>query len=222
MAKQHILVILGHPAAESLCAGMAHAYADSARQAGAEVRFLDLGQLAFNPLFQGYGAAQPLEPDLLAAQADIQWADHLVWVYPIWWGAMPALLKGFIDRVLLPGYAFKYRPGSSLWDKLLAGRSAELLVTMDSPPWYFRWVTRMPGHHQMKKAILEFCGIRPVRVHSFGPVRNASTERLAQWVDAARQLGARQARRAPPDRSARPLVSPSATASATTTPSTTP
>ena len=133
---------------------------------------------------------------------------------------MPALLKGFIDRVLLPGYAFKYRQGSSLWDKLLAGRSAELLVTMDSPPWYFRWVTRMPGHHQMKKAILEFCGISPVRVHSFGPVRSASPHQLAQWVDAARQLGARQARRAPPDRSARPVVPPSATASATTTPST--
>lgn len=198
MAKQHILVLLGHPAAESLCAGMARAYAEGARQAGAEVRFLDLGQLAFNPLFQGYGAAQPLEPDLLAAQADITWADHLVWVYPIWWGAMPALLKGFIDRTFLPGYAFKYRQGSSLWDKLLAGRSAELLVTMDSPPWYFRWVTRMPGHHQMKKAILQFCGIRPVRVHSFGPVRSASTERLAQWVEKARQLGQRQGARAAP------------------------
>eukprot|EP01042_Synura_sphagnicola_P007717 gene7717-9883_t len=142
---------------------MARAYADGAQQAGAKVRFLDVGQLAFNPLFQGYGAVQPLEPDLLAAQADISWAHHLVWVYPIWWGAMPALLKGFIDRVLLPGYAFKYRKGSSLWDKLLTGRSAELLVTMDSPPWYFRWVTRMPGHQQMKKAILEFCGIRPVQ-----------------------------------------------------------
>jgi putative NADPH-quinone reductase len=111
---------------------------------------------------------------------------------------MPALLKGFIDRTFLPGYAFRYRKGSSLWDKLLAGRSAELLVTMDSPPWYFRWVTRMPGHHQMKKAILEFCGIRPVRVHSFGPVRSASPERLAQWVVKARQLGEHQGARAAP------------------------
>jgi NAD(P)H dehydrogenase (quinone) len=193
--QQRILVILGHPSAESLCAGMAHAYADAARQAGAAVRFMAVGRLAFEPSFQGYGTAQPLEPDLAAAQDDIAWASHLVWVYPIWWGAMPALLKGFIDRVFLPGFAFKYRPGSSLWDKLLSGRSAELLVTMDSPPWYFRWVTRMPGHHQMKKAILEFCGIGPVRVHSFGPVRTASTQRLAGWVDAARALGARQAQR---------------------------
>lgn len=191
---RHILVILGHPAAGSLCAAMARAYADSARHAGAEVRFLDVGQLHFDPsLSAGYG--QPLEPDLVAAQADITWAEHLVWVYPIWWGAMPAVLKGFIDRVFLPGYAFKYRKNSSLWDRLLAGRSAELLVTMDSPPWYFRWVTRMPGHHQMKKAILEFCGIRPVQVHSFGPVRTASPERLQQWLARVQQLGARAAAR---------------------------
>ena len=192
MAKQHILIILSHPTADSLCAGMAHAYAQGAQHAGAQVRFLDVGQLAFNPLFQGYGAAQPLEPDLLAAQADIHWADHLAWVYPIWWGAMPALLKGFIDRVLLPGYAFKYRQGSSLWDRLLAGRSAQLLVTMDSPPWYYRWVQHMPGHHQMKKTILEFSGIRPVRVHGFGPVRGADSARRARWLAQARAYGQRR------------------------------
>lgn len=191
----HILVILGHPQSDSLCASMARAYAEAAGQAGAQVRLLNVGQLAFDPRFLGYGAAQPLEPDLQAAQADITWAHHLVWVYPIWWGAMPAVLKGFIDRVFLPGYAFKYRKDSPWWDRLLAGRTAELLVTMDSPPWYFRWVTRMPGHHQMKKAILEFCGIRPVKVHSFGPVRSASPVQLAQWVDQARSLGRRQGQR---------------------------
>ena len=173
--QQQILVILGHPAADSLCAGMARAYAEGARQAGAEVRWLPVGGLDFDPLLHGgYRGDQPLEPDLAAAQGDIRWASHIAWVYPIWWGGLPALLKGFIDRVFLPGYAFRYRKGSSLWDRLLAGRSAELLVTMDSPPWYFRWVVHMPGHHQMKKAILEFCGIRPVQVHSFGPVRTAS------------------------------------------------
>ena len=86
----------------------------------------------------GYAQIQPLEPDLLDAQASITWAQHLVWVYPIWWGGLPALLKGFLDRIFLPGFAFKYRPNSALWDRLLTGRSAELLVTMDSPPWYYR------------------------------------------------------------------------------------
>jgi putative NADPH-quinone reductase len=185
-----IVVILGHPAAGSLCGAMASTYVDSAREAGAEVRLLELGALRFNPVLgTGHDGDQLLEPDLVAAQADLLWAEHLVWVYPIWWGAMPALMKGFIDRVLLPGFAFKYRQGSSLWDKLLLGRTAELLVTMDSPPWYFRWVTRMPGHHQMKKAILEFCGISPVRVHNFGPVRTADAAQRSRWLAHVVRLG---------------------------------
>lgn len=189
---QKIVVILGHPATGSLCGALASSYVRSAREAGAEVRLLELGALRFNPVLgAGHDGDQVLEPDLVAAQADLLWAEHLVWVYPIWWGAMPALMKGFIDRVLLPGFAFKYRQGSSLWDKLLRGRTAELLVTMDSPPWYFRWVTRMPGHHQMKKAILEFCGISPVRVHNFGPVRTADAAQRSRWLARASQLGAR-------------------------------
>lgn len=190
---QRILVILGHPSDDSLCAALAQSYMEGARSAGGEVRLLALGALAFDPLLHaGYRGNQPLEPDLQAAQAQITWAGHLVWVYPTWWGAMPALLKGFIDRVFLPGFAFKYRQGSSLWDRLLAGRSAELLVTMDSPPWYYRWVQHMPGHHQMKKTILEFSGIQPVRVHGFGPVRGADSARRARWLAQARAYGQRR------------------------------
>ena len=98
MSRQ-VLVVLGHPCSDSLCAGLATAYADAARAAGAQVRVLRLGSLVFDPLLHaGYRQVQTLEPDLVAAQQDILWAQHLVWVYPIWWGAMPALLKGFIDR----------------------------------------------------------------------------------------------------------------------------
>lgn len=185
-----ILVILGQASSQSLCAAMARAYCEGASAAGAEVRFLALGALAFDPiLHHGYRQIQPLEPDLEAAKADVAWAQHLVWVYPIWWGGLPALLKGFLDRVFLPGFAFKYRPNSALWDKLLTGRSAELLATMDSPPWYYRWVQRQPGHRQMKKTILEFSGIRPVRVHSFGPVVRSSDATRAGWIARARTLG---------------------------------
>jgi putative NADPH-quinone reductase len=195
MAKK-VLVVLGHPASDSLCAGIAKAYAAGARQAGAELRVLALGELQFDPLLAaGCRAEQPLEPDLKQAQVDILWAEHLVWVYPVWWGAMPALLKGFIDRVFLPGFAFRYRRGSAAWDRLLAGRSAELLVTMDSPPWYYRWVTRRPGHVQMKRAILDFCGVGPVCVHSMGPVLGASDACKAGWLAQARRLGEQQGAR---------------------------
>ena len=190
--SRRILIILGQPSSNSLCAALARTYADAARQSDAEVRLLELGKMAFDPiLHNGYAHIQPLEPDLLDAQASITWAQHLVWVYPIWWGGLPALLKGFLDRIFLPGFAFKYRPNSALWDRLLTGRSAELLVTMDSPPWYYRWVQRQPGHRQMKQAILEFSGIRPVRVHSFGPVIKSSEATRAEWLQRASTLGYR-------------------------------
>jgi NAD(P)H dehydrogenase (quinone) len=105
----------------------------------------------------------------------IKWADHLVFVYPTWWGTMPALLKGFIDKVFLPGFGFKYRKDSVWWDKLLTGKSARLIVTMDTPPWYFRWVYGRPSHNAMKKSTLEFCGVKPVKIISIGPVKHAES-----------------------------------------------
>lgn len=124
--SRRILIILGHSSSQSMCASLARNYADAARQSGAEVRLLSLGEMYFDPILRhGYAHAQPLEPDLRDAQIDIAWAQHLVWVYPIWWGGLPALLKGFLDRIFLPGFAFKYRANSVLWDRLLTGRTAE-------------------------------------------------------------------------------------------------
>lgn len=187
---KRILLILGHSGKDTLCRALAAAYLEGAQAAGHEVRQLALGDLKFDPiLHEGYAEIQELEPDLKQAQAAITWAQHLVFVYPIWWGAMPALLKGFIDRVFLPGFAFKFREGSQLWDRLLSGRSGHLLVTMDTPPWYFRWIYRMPGHEQMRRTILEFCGIKPVKINSFGPVKGSSAERRAAWLKQVKGLG---------------------------------
>lgn len=191
MSKK-ILLILGHPSSDSFCGHLADSYLAGATQAGCQVRQLRLGELDFDPiLHEGYRKVQELEPDLSKAQQDILWAEHLVFVYPTWWGAMPALLKGFIDRIFLPGFAFRYRDNSKFWDRLLVGRSAQLLVTMDTPPWYYRWVFRMPGHQQMKRTILEFSGLKPVKVASFGPIIHATPRQKARWVLEVRELGLR-------------------------------
>jgi len=188
--SKRILVILGHPAKESFCGALANSYLAGARAAGNEVQLVSLGSLSFDPvLHNGYASIQALEPDLVAGQTAITWAQHVVFVYPIWWGAMPALLKGFIDRLFLPGFAFKYREGSRFWDRLLSGRSAHLLVTMDTPPWYFRWVYRMPGHNQMKRTILEFSGIKPVTVSNFGPVKTSNQQQREKWLAQANAYG---------------------------------
>ncbi|MFZ2318616.1 MAG: NAD(P)H-dependent oxidoreductase [Pseudomonas sp.] len=180
---KRVAVIVGHPAADSWCGALADSYAAAARAGGHEVRMLQLAQLDFDPsLHEGYRQIQALEPDLLAAQATLAWAEHLVIAYPIWWGSVPALLKGFLDRILLPGFAFKYRPGKAFPEQLLRGRSAQLLVSMDTPPWYFRWVYRMPGIVQLKKTTLEFCGIAPVKVAAFGPLIASSPAQRASWL----------------------------------------
>lgn len=138
---KRILMIIGSPKSDSLCHSLAEAYALGARTEGHVVRQMRLSEMSFDPvLHEGYSQSQTLEPDLLEAQRQIHWAQHLVFVYPVWWGGLPAQLKGFFDRVLLPGFAFKYRSDSQRWDKLLSGRSADLLVTLDTPRWYFHWI----------------------------------------------------------------------------------
>lgn len=190
--SKRILVVLGHPSSDSFCGALSDAYVQAATLAGHEVRILDLPGLTFDPvLHEGYREIQPLEPDLRDAQAQILWAEHLAFVYPIWWGGIPALLKGFFDRAFLPGFAFKYRKNSPFPEKLLKGRTAHLLVTMDTPPWYYRWFYQMPGLHQMRKTTLAFCGIKPTRTLTFGPILGSTARQRENWLEQARSTAAR-------------------------------
>lgn len=189
---KRILMIIGSPKSDSLCHSLAEAYAQGARTEGHVIRQIRLGELSFDPvLHEGYSQSQALEPDLLEAQRQIHWAQHLVFVYPVWWGGLPAQLKGFFDRVLLPGFAFKYRSNSQLWDKLLSGRTADLLVTLDTPRWYFHWIYGAPAHRQMKRTILGFCGIKTRRLETFSPVRPSSENQRQNWIRRAELLGSR-------------------------------
>lgn len=188
--SKRILVVTGHPRTGSFCHAIADTYAASARASGHDVTVLDLAKTEFDPvLHAGYSTDQPLEAPLAAAQRAIASADHLVFVYPNWWGAQPAILKGFIDRTFLPGFAYRYRKNSPWWDKLLAGKTARLFVTMDTPSHYYRWLYRAPGHNQMRRTILEFCGIKPVRITEFAPVRSSTPDQRDRWFSTAAALG---------------------------------
>jgi len=188
-----ILIINGHPDKESFCFALADSYAKGAKQSGTTCKVINLIDLTFNPILTyGYRKISVLEPDLVQAQKDILYADHLVWVYPNWWSTYPALLKGFIDRVFLPNFAFKYRAKGPLWDKLLKGKSAQLLVTADTPSWYYWLVNRRPGHNSMKIGILQFSGISPVKIKTFAPVKSSTETQRKQWLKDAEQLGRAQ------------------------------
>ncbi len=187
---KNILIINGHPDKESFCTGLAKQYQTGARKSGVECNLINLTDLDFSPVLQyGYRKRTDQEPDLLNAWQLISKADHLVFVYPNWWGTYPALLKGFIDRVFLPGFAFEYQDKSPFPKKLLSGKTARLIVTTDTPNWYYSLIYKKPGHNSMKKSILDFCGIRPVKISTFGPIKNSTENKRKSWLGKVEKLG---------------------------------
>ncbi|WP_454046963.1 NAD(P)H-dependent oxidoreductase [Chryseobacterium sp. Marseille-Q8038] len=185
-----IAIINGHPNKDSFNFGLAEAYRLGAVETGAEVKEIVIRDLNFNPNLQfGYQKRMELEPDLMKAWEIIQWADHLVWVHPVWWGGFPALMKGFIDRLFLPGMAYKYRENSVWWDKLLKGKTAHIMTTLDQPGWYYRLFFGRPSVNQLKKSILEYCGVKPVKLTYIGIIRNSKDEQRAQWLRKVKELG---------------------------------
>lgn len=192
MNVRRILVLDGHPVAEppTFCRSLARAYAEGAREAGHEVREIDLAALDFDPLLaHGFHRRQELEPDLKAAQEAILWCQHLVVVHPVWWGSLPARFKGFLDRAFLPGFAFRQHDTDPWWDKLLAGRSARVLYTTDQPDLFYRLVNGAPTRKMLGRTVLGFCGFKPVRFSAFAPVRGSSPLRRDAWLAEARELG---------------------------------
>lgn len=185
-----IALVNGHPNHESFNFALAEAYKKGAENSGAEIKEIIIRDLDFNPNLQfGYQKRMDLEPDLLKAWEIIQWADHLVWVHPVWWGGLPAITKGFIDRLFLPGLAFKYRENSVWWDKFLKGKTAHIITTIDQPGWYYRMFYGRPSINQLKKSTLEFCGVKPVKVTYIGIIKNSKEEQRQKWIEKVYSLG---------------------------------
>jgi NAD(P)H dehydrogenase (quinone) len=179
-----IYLLLGHPDKDSFCGAIADAYEASAKAAGHEVRRQDLGALSFDPiLHHGYKTIQALEPDLVQAQDMLTWCEHWVLVYPMWWGSVPALLKGFFDRVILPGFAFQPHENDPRWDKLLKGRTGHIFRTADGPNIYSLLAYRDSDIATVKNATMQFCGVSPVKVTKFGGVGRASAEKRKGWLE---------------------------------------
>jgi len=193
MSKK-IVIINGHPNPNSFNFGIAAAYKEGATINGAEVREITIANLKFEPNLKfGYQKRMELEPDLLQAWEAIQWADHLVWVHPVWWGGLPAIMKGFIDRLFLPGMAFSYRENSIFWDKLLKGKTARIITTLDQPGWYYWLFFGKPSVNQLKKSTLQFCGIHPVKTTYVGIIKTSSAGQREKRLNKIKKLGQKQA-----------------------------
>lgn len=188
--SRKVLIINGHPNKDSFNFAVAKAYKEGAVHASTSIKEIVIADLQFNPNLQfGYQKRTELEPDLLESWDKIQWADHLVWIHPVWWGGLPAITKGFIDRLFLPGFAFKYKENSAWWDKLLKGKTAHIITTLDQPSWYYRLFYGRPSVNQLKRSTLEFCGVKPVKVTYLGIIRNSKEKDQQKWLQQVRKLG---------------------------------
>lgn len=192
--SRRIFIWVAHPKQNSLCRGMADAYQTGVEAKGGEVRRIDLCDMRFDLNTDGYGAdATPLEPDLIAWQEAVAWADHILIVHPYWWGAMPTKAKAVIHRALAPGFAFKYHRRGLGWDKLLTGKTADVMITSDTPPLLDTLLYWRPGRRVLINQILGFCGVKTRRALQFGSVKTAAPEKIRAWIDRARTLGVRAA-----------------------------
>jgi NAD(P)H dehydrogenase (quinone) len=183
----NVLIVDGHPDVGGgervrLLTALLDHYARSL-PAQTSIERINIRDLAFSPNLQrGYRDGQAWEPDLERSAQAVAHCDHLVIGFPLWWGAEPAMLKGWIERVLLPGFAFRYHPNDQFWDGLLAGRSADLIITMDTPPWYLRLVYGDSVTRRWRGQMLGFCGVKPIRVFRLGPTRRgAAAKKLGRW-----------------------------------------
>ena len=186
MAK--IVVVVGHSRTGSLCHALGEAYVRGALAGGHEAVLLDTAMMQFDPILrEGYERAQPLEPELERAHAAILDAEHLVIIFPLWLGTMPAILKGFLERLFQPDLVEAAR--QKHFPKLLKGKSARVLVTMGMPGFIYRWWYGAHAVKVLRRNILAFLGAGPIRTTVLGYVEGVGAEGRKRWLDDVEQLG---------------------------------
>jgi len=186
-----IYVLFAHPDPESFNGQLAAGYCSAAIAAGHEVRRQDLFELEFDPILRlGLRAVQPLEVDLIAARANLDWCQHFVLFYPVWWGNVPAVLKGFFDRALYSEITYHHDVDDPLWSKMLEGRSAHIITTSDAPEAWLKAHNRDSDISAVRRGTLEFCGIKPVKVTRVGGVKDLDIKAREKWIKRVARHGA--------------------------------
>lgn len=191
MQSRNILIVQGHPDASKRHLGhaLADAYAAGAEAGGHTARRIDIAHLAVRPLTteEEFQHGKP-PPEIAAAQEAIHWAEHIVLVFPLWLGTVPALVKAFLEQVMRPDFAFAYTP-NGMAKKLLGGRSARLIVTMGMPALLYRWYFLAHGVRGIERNILSFVGFDPVHTTFLGGVATASLATRTGWITKMTELG---------------------------------
>lgn len=192
--SKRVAIIQGHPdpSGSHFCNALADAYAAGARGEGHDVRMVDVARLDFGLLRtqEQFRNEAPCE-DIRDAQETIQWADHLVFCFPLWLGTLPALLKAFLEQAFREDFAMKTRPDGLGWRRLLKGKSARIVVTMGMPALAYRLFFGAHGLKSLERSVLDFAGIAPIRESLIGRVESSSVRHRARWLMRMQSLGRR-------------------------------
>jgi putative NADPH-quinone reductase len=200
-----IAIIQGHPDFNRphFCHALAQEYEAAALCAGHEVRVLDVANLAFPLLRSAEEFHQgALVPDVAAAQETLVWAQHLLLVYPLWYGMPPARMHAFLEQLFRPGVAVESVQGGFPTGKL-HGRTARLVVTMAMPGWVYRWLYGALSAWVLRRHLLGLSGIKTVGMEFIGLCgaglteqafsREMTPEQRAAWLARMAALGRRGA-----------------------------
>ena len=186
MAK--IAIVVGNPMTDSYSEALGQAYKRGADSGGHEAKLFVLSRMAFDPILRGgYRHLQPFEPDLVAAHAALLACDHMVFIFPLWCGDMPALMKGFIERVLQPELLEVQRSKGKL--DVFKGKSAHVIMTMGMPGWFYRWYFGAHALKLFKRNVLKFTGVHPVRSTIYGMIEAVGDDKRKQWLREVEALG---------------------------------
>jgi NAD(P)H dehydrogenase (quinone) len=165
------LVIYAHPYTQGYCSTILEEVETILKNKKNDYEIIDLYRLGYDPILhenEHFTAGnRDISAENISYQEKIKNSDLLIFIYPVWWGTMPAILKGFCDRVLTPRFAYRYE--GAIPQRLLKGKRAIVFMTSGSPVAYF-WISGNRPWLNIKWDILWFCGISS-RVVQFGRCR---------------------------------------------------
>lgn len=184
-----ILIIDAHPDCESLMAFLCKKYEESARKYH-QVEKITIRDLDFDPILHfGYRKTQTLEADLMDSQNKIKNCNHLVLFAPNWWGGLPALAKGFFERIFIRNFSHRFNSQKKMAEKLLIGKTASVIYSQSSPKFYTSLIIGDPFWKCIKNSILEYVGFSSLKRYCVTKAKNIEQARLDKIIKQLTKMG---------------------------------
>ena len=186
---KNILIINGHPAQESLSKSISQQYREWATTYWHTIRYINITDLRIEDTLRfSHKKWAQIPSELEQCREDIDWAEHIVFIHPVWWSSMPAMMKWFIDIVFWPGFAYTYTKDSPMPKKLLSEKTARIIITFDTPYILYRYFYHQPSVIQLRDRILWFCWIKTTWVTYLWSVRTKKEADIKKFLMKIKEL----------------------------------